>query len=689
MSNRLKLKVRTKIPAALREGQGISITKDGLAYQVGLEYSQLQEVSSVDADNSLVAVEGRDGVWQAISPNNLATSAAAASAAAYTLKGNATGVLAPTTDIDITALPAKASTVAADIVLIQDSAAGNAFKKTTVAGLAAAAVAGVSSYNGLSGSVAGFAADKVFFVSTSGNDSKNGLSPETAKLTLQAAITAASGGGTVYVGSGTYTLSAALVMAPGVKLVGAPGTTITQANGANLANLITFGTGPATGSSIEGCVIDGNRAGNTDDVSVITVKLGTASDVAIRNCTLQNSNGTLLALDDSFRARVFGNTVTNFYVIGISAVASSIQTNSRATISENTFLAPMGQHTIYLKWSDNNAIINNTIVDNQTIGVVNTSGTTVSWVSGSNFANVTPGNFITINTVEYLVTAKASSISLTVNSTAGTQSSKAYIAGTGDMISVGNASFNLIQGNRLYGGGAGGIVLHQFYGSSNAQGNMVQNNHVQNSAQACISAVSSTLGGATQIVATTISDNYVVDGGRGSTAVDATVRSGISVIDGGTALNVLTTVRGNFIRDTNSTSSYGIITSGLTAGFTFAGNNTIYNATNSGIQNALGTVTLTGWGSGATVTEQVSVGSNFYFKITPGTTPSANPTIAISTRVSSVNQPPLYKCKAYDNNGGAVPLIGDVPPGAASGFTLTAQGFTPTAGVPVVLSAVG
>ncbi|MGM4997853.1 beta strand repeat-containing protein [Tardiphaga sp. 538_B7_N1_4] len=57
---------------------------------------------------------------------------------AYTIVANATGSSAVPTAMDITALTSKASPVSADIVLIQDSAAANAFKKTTVGALASA-----------------------------------------------------------------------------------------------------------------------------------------------------------------------------------------------------------------------------------------------------------------------------------------------------------------------------------------------------------------------------------------------------------------------------------------------------------------------------------------------------------------------------------------------------------------------
>jgi hypothetical protein len=53
-------------------------------------------------------------------------------AAAYTIKGNATGSATPT-DTAIPALTSKALPVSADILLIQDSAASKAFKKQLLA----------------------------------------------------------------------------------------------------------------------------------------------------------------------------------------------------------------------------------------------------------------------------------------------------------------------------------------------------------------------------------------------------------------------------------------------------------------------------------------------------------------------------------------------------------------------------
>ncbi|WP_207231110.1 hypothetical protein [Bradyrhizobium sp. Leo121] len=69
MSNRLKLKVRTKLPAALIGRTGIAVAKDGLAYNLDLDYSRLSQASQFDPANSLFAIWNKfTGEWNTISP---------------------------------------------------------------------------------------------------------------------------------------------------------------------------------------------------------------------------------------------------------------------------------------------------------------------------------------------------------------------------------------------------------------------------------------------------------------------------------------------------------------------------------------------------------------------------------------------------------------------------------------------
>jgi hypothetical protein len=59
-------------------------------------------------------------------------------------------------------------------------------------------------------------------------------------------------------------------------------------------------------------------------------------------------------------------------------------------------------------------------------GTVNTSGATVTYVSGDNFTGQTPGTSIVINSVTYTILTRNSTTSLTLTSSAGSQSGVAY-----------------------------------------------------------------------------------------------------------------------------------------------------------------------------------------------------------------------------------------------------------------------
>lgn len=83
--------------------------------------------------------------------NSAITSAKMANMPAYTLKGNSTGGTTVPTDISIPALTQKGSPVAADMIMIADSAASNQLKMATIASISSAG--SVSSFNGQTGAI--------------------------------------------------------------------------------------------------------------------------------------------------------------------------------------------------------------------------------------------------------------------------------------------------------------------------------------------------------------------------------------------------------------------------------------------------------------------------------------------------------------------------------------------------------
>lgn len=511
--------------------------------------------------------------------------------------------------------------------------------------------------------------NKWYYVSTVGNDANNGFTFAAPKLNLQAAVNAANPGGIVVIGSGTYTLSSNLLMKPGVGLWCPEGATITQANNANLTLMIDFNTNAANGGSITNCTILGNAANNSLSLSFFNVYIGAASDVVLSNNTIGDSPGYLVDVTTGVRANIHDNKFGSFYAAGVTVAPLIPLTRNYAKVTDNWFSGNMGQHVIFLGNSDFNEITNNHIVSSGQIGMtVNTSGSTVTLVSGPGFSSLSPGQFITIaGGNEYFIPGPiASSTSVTVTPAPGTQTGVAAAAGPGDLISVNNSSYNTIVGNELIGGGAGGIVVSNFIGGEDTQKNIVSDNIIVLPVQSCISvsgADTSGLGVATHVFDNKVTNNIVGDCGRGGAAIAAATQSGISVLDFGSAIVGTTQVTNNLIRDDQNspTMAYGIALSGVVPGSVFAGHNTIIGTTNPGILRAVTSVTLgSGWGSTATADGIISYGDSVYMLIhSSGSGQDASPGVAINTAATSPDNPALPLCKMVAGSGTVQALAGE------------------------------
>lgn len=111
---------------------------------------------------------------------------------------------------------------------------------------------------------------------------------------------------------------------------------------------------------------------------------------------------------------------------------------------------------------------NGQIVIIQPLGVVSTNATTVTWVSGTQFAGCWAGSSITINGVVYTISAVNSATQITLTSSAGTQSSVSYsvgsnkpvvinMTGAGTLPTAGGASGNVASA--IYEAGLGGFNM--------------------------------------------------------------------------------------------------------------------------------------------------------------------------------------------------------------------------------------
>jgi hypothetical protein len=110
----------------------------------------------------------------------------------------------------------------------------------------------------------GPATDATIYVSTTGNDGNDGLSPGTAKLTLSAAHTACPATCIISISQGGLTLSSSVTFTKSVTLKCEPRATITYTT--NARQLIFNGQG----SSAVGCGFAGTGSGNTGSPPIVS-----------------------------------------------------------------------------------------------------------------------------------------------------------------------------------------------------------------------------------------------------------------------------------------------------------------------------------------------------------------------------------------------------------------------------------
>src|SRR6185437_2600947 len=130
------------------------------------------------------------------------------------------------------------------------------------------------------------------------------------------------------------------------------------------------------------------------------------------------------------------------------------------------------------------------------------------------------------NGQEFTITGKASSTSLTVSPTASLTSKNAAI-GTGDLISIQSASYDLIVNNVVYGGVTGGIVFsNELSSTESVLGTQVHNNKVMFSGT-CGICLQANTNGSSNVTFSSIIGNHILYPGQDGLA---TVVAGYSAI---------------------------------------------------------------------------------------------------------------------------------------------------------------
>ncbi len=374
----------------------------------------------------------------------------------------------------------------------------------------------------------------------------NGTTDDASAINAALAAALAGNIGTVYLTAGTYRVGSFIVMKAGVRLLGDGLATVTQANGANLSVLVS-GTS-ANGATLENVIVDGNRSGNTDNGSVVLVHAYTGNDLTVKYCTIQNSPGYLVATS-ALRTKFVGNIMSNCYGTAIGCFSSSASATDSFPVIHNNQISGIGRGML-IQQSNYGQITGNTITGTIVGGrgnrlTVNTSGSTVTRVSGPTFSGIQPGMFFVVsNGLEFTITA-VTSTTLTVSGTLPTLSGAAASAGSGDLIGLIGSSFTEVSGNILYGCISFGAGLSQGGLSDQTSSNVFQDNEFSYNGKNAISVAYD--GGTGYLQNTSIIGNKILNPGN-SGGISSSEKIGI-IITSGTAGKVIDTlIDGNTVQ---------------------------------------------------------------------------------------------------------------------------------------------
>lgn len=465
----------------------------------------------------------------------------------------------------------------------------------------------------------------------------DGVTYPTTSTGITAAINALPGGpgtGVVYLPTGTYTLTAAINNRTNTRILCADGAILTQANGANLANFIVhFGV---DNGAVENCTIDGNRSGNTDNFGgVALISLSGSTNVTLKGNRIRNSSGVCVFTGTATTPTVTLNQFTNCPADAVQGgfTGSTVATNG--TFTDNTMT---GLANLVFSFSDGNTVSRNKITGYGQASHVTTAGTAVTWVSGTTFTNLSPGMYMCLGAVEYQIVAVGSSTSLTLASTAGTQTNQLAYLGTQDSLNIANSSNNTITGNVIKSAEGYGIVLFQNGSGEAVLHNTITGNVVTLTGGSCVALNSS--GSSPILAGTAIGDNAISDCGQGGTAKGSNNREGIEL--NGTATS-FTSIAGNSIYDDqmSPTTLFGIINQTSTP-VQSLGTNSISGMATASIGGLFAPSISSGFGTSPSIVNQSGPAS---FEVNVGTGGSAT-----SGVIGLPAAPNGWSCTAIDMN---------------------------------------
>jgi parallel beta-helix repeat protein len=397
--------------------------------------------------------------------------------------------------------------------------------------------------------------------------------------TVAMAAALAEGGIIVGKPGRTYTFNTSLTFAAGTTVIGAK---------LKLKDSATYTTGAllnlnAGNCRLIDCDVDGNNGNNANNANALGIYIGDGNDCEVSGCYIHDMTGYGVFVDDGLRPRITGNRFVDTFILAIGVfpdVGSAAAT--KAQITGNTISEPR-QHAIYIQDSDYNVIRGNTVEGTLNANmVVDVSGTAVTWVSGTTFANVRAGEFLFVNGgTELYIASVESATALTLNSTGGSLNDVPAAAGTGDLVVVMSGVGNIIAENVIIKGVSLAVSGGNGFNSSTGKSSgLLITGNICIGQGCCGISLQST--GSPGTAGTSIIGNTVLNAGKTGTAAATAARVAILVL----GTNITDTfIDSNLVYDDGATApatTYWLHSS-ASAGEVRVGNNDTWGMANSGV----------------------------------------------------------------------------------------------------------
>lgn len=453
-------------------------------------------------------------------------------------------------------------------------------------------------------------------------------------VAVNAALAAASADGlygVVLVGDSVYLCSGTITVPDDVTVEGNGVASLKRADSYVGNDFIGMGNR----SSMNKVVVDGNRANNADDNNGVLVRMGDSSDVVIDRCDIYGSSGYGVVSNTGLRNTVTNSRIADFYMHAIAVYAGPPNRECFHNFSDN-LIEDIGWGAFIIGNCDHFRIKNNNI-RGYLIGqrnarlTVNTSGTTVTRVSGPDFAGVRPGNFVVVNSgMEFRILEVIDVNTLRVETALPALTGAQASVGPGDLIGIIASNFGYIEENTTTGCATFGMGFSLGGNSTQCSNNTMSGNKIGIAGKNAINV--SYDGGPGFLDNNSIVGNKIYNAGFAGGIGDFD-RIAIVVFDG-TGGKVTNT----FIDQNTIISFPGEGQTTYWLGFSIVINDgTVRLGTNIPIGTAFQTilndvksVDLSGWGTTASVSNISSYGNSVQFTVTSaGTGQTADPSFNV------------------------------------------------------------